>query len=243
MQKLKPSEIKTNGGTQGRVSIEQELIDEYAGYLRAGVKLPAIIVYKDSDGVYWLVDGFHRLYAWLVVSPDKAIECDVREGSQSEAIWFSCTDINDKNGKRRTNADKEKAVKTALAHKKAVGLSDGEIGDHCGVGHTMVAKYRNENATLLGVKSEAAAARPRRGRDGRTINTANIGRRRGKIGKGKGLTPMVPVLEEGRISTPLDSYRYKAEAEALGAEIIQRESPEFVATLVAYLTKHAPRVS
>ena len=88
------------------------------------------------------------------------IAADVHQGTREDAQWYSFS-ANKANGLRRTNEDKQRAVKAALGHPKAAGLSDGKIAAHCGVGHNMVAEYRR---TLLGVKSQ-----PRTGADGRTI--------------------------------------------------------------------------
>jgi hypothetical protein len=42
------------------------------------------------------------------------------------ARWYNFS-VNQINGLRRTNEDKQRAVKLALAHPQAVGLSDSEI--------------------------------------------------------------------------------------------------------------------
>ena len=72
---------------------------------------------------------------------------------------------------RWSNADKEKAVKAALLHPKGAGLSDTSIAEHVGVSPTFVGKHRKgleESGSLSTVDS-------RQGRDGRTIDTTNIG--------------------------------------------------------------------
>jgi hypothetical protein len=57
---------------------------------------------------------------------------------------------------------------TALQHPKADGLSDRQIAEHCGVACQTVCNYRKSMTVQNGQSS-----RPRKGRDGRTINTVN----------------------------------------------------------------------
>jgi len=47
---------------------------------------------------------------------------------------------------RRTNEDKQRAVKAALAHAKASGLSDSAIARHVGVSQRMVSEWRGESS-------------------------------------------------------------------------------------------------
>ncbi len=69
------------------------------------------------------------------------------------------------------NEDKQRAVKAALAHPKAKGMSDRKIAEHCGVSFQTIANWRK---SLPNFGSQPA----RTGADGRTINTANIGKRK-----------------------------------------------------------------
>ena len=94
-------------------------------------------------------------------------------GTRSDAQWFSYG-VNQRHGLRRTNEDKVRAVKAALTHPRGERLSNCEIAAHCGVDEKTVRKYREE----CGLTSENPKSRPRTGRDGRTINTTNIGKRR-----------------------------------------------------------------
>ena len=68
-------------------------------------------------------------------------------------------------------AGQQRAVKAALMHPQGSGKSDRQIAAHVGVDHQTVANWR---AKLTG---EIRQSDVRTGRDGRTINTANIGRR------------------------------------------------------------------
>jgi hypothetical protein len=206
--KLKPVEIRVDGGTQPRAELLFEVMEEYAEDMRNGVKFPPITVFFDGKD-YWLADGFHRVGAHLrAFGEDAPIEVEVIEGTQSDAQWYSYG-VNKAHGVRRTNPDKERAVRAALQHAKGAGLSNCQIAEHCGVSEFMVRKHRKastsikskstgpEMATSIESKSDGDGAatsikskstnpgeRPpapnrdhlRTGRDGRTINTANIGK-------------------------------------------------------------------
>lgn len=116
-----------------------------------------------------LADGFHRVKAMLAGG---FVHCDaiVHQGDQADAQWFSysANRAHDTAGLKRTNADKHRAVQAAL--RTHGNYADSAIADRVGVSHTMVANHRA--MTCNGFKSHE-----RTGRDGRTINTANIGRK------------------------------------------------------------------
>jgi transposase-like protein len=161
------AKIRLNGGTQPRVEIDDELVIEYANAMADRVAFPPVVVFYDGTD-YWLADGFHRVKAArhrLL----KQIECDVRQGTQQDAQWFSFG-ANQAHGLRRTPEDKQRAIRQALSHPNGQGLSDREIARHIGCGHSWVSKIR-ETMTVHSGQSQTL----RTGADGRTINTANIG--------------------------------------------------------------------
>jgi hypothetical protein len=161
--------IRRDGGTQPRVAIDHDIVREYADEIRAGAKFPPLVVFFDGTH-YWLGDGFHRAAASIEAGMS-AVECEVHTGTQQEAQWYSFS-VNKTHGLRRSNADKQLAVRAALAHPNASGLSDRQIAEHCGVSHNMISEYRKaQQPTVIGGQSTL-----RTGRDGRTIETARIGK-------------------------------------------------------------------
>ena len=186
IEKIYPEYIRRDGDTQPRVSIDRATCNEYHDRMKVGEKFPAIDVYFDGKD-YWLVDGFHRIEAYALAQPGEPIECNVFEGSVQDARWYSYS-VNKTHGVRRTNPDKERAVRASLAHPASAGLSNRQIAEHCGVDEKTVRKYRprkhstaeipqssqhHPNATTT---PDIPKSRPRKGRDGRTINTAQIGK-------------------------------------------------------------------
>ncbi len=166
--------IRLDGGTQPRAALDFAAVEDYAEAMGAGAKFPPVIVFHDGEN-YWLADGFHRVKAAYAAGSD-TIECDVRQGTLEDAQWFSFS-ANKSNGLRRTNDDRQRAVKTALAHPRAVGLSDNQIARHCGVTQPMVAAWRKR----LGLSSKDLKMATRTvTRGGQTYqqNTTNIGKRK-----------------------------------------------------------------
>jgi len=161
-----------DGGTQPRATLNKEIMEEYAELMRSGVKFPPLTLFFDGEN-YWLADGFHRLGGALRAAPDKPIEVEVIQGTLAEAQWYSFS-ANKSHGLRRSNEDKERTVRAALAHPNAASLSNVQIAEHCGVSDWTVRKYRQgmERASTSRVSK---SNQMRTGRDGRKINTTRIG--------------------------------------------------------------------
>jgi hypothetical protein len=140
-------------------------VSDYAEDMKNGQTFPPLSVVFDGEH-YWLWDGFHRLAAH-VKNEAKFVACEVRQGKVEEARWLALG-ANKNHGLRRTNADKRRAVEMAL--KSRPKMSDRAIAEHCGVSHQTVCNHRE---ALSKVDSQPDT---RTGRDGRTINVANIGK-------------------------------------------------------------------
>ena len=95
-----------------------DVIDEYGERMKAGEEFPPVDrLLRRQD--YWLADGFHRIQALCHAPfPAEPIECNVQQGTLADAQWYSYS-VNKTHGLRRTNEDKERVVKAALAHPHA----------------------------------------------------------------------------------------------------------------------------
>lgn len=69
------SKIRTDGGTQARVQMHEDTVQDYYEQMLAYVEFPKIVVFFDG-ATYWLADGFHRYFAHKRAGHDK-VECDV----------------------------------------------------------------------------------------------------------------------------------------------------------------------
>lgn len=162
--------IRIDGDTQSRVTIDLDRVEVYAEAYRADATMPPLVVFFDGRD-YWLADGFHRWHAAKKIDWVK-IEVEVHQGTVEDARWFSCG-ANKTHGLNRTNADKAKAVQSALKNPTGAKLSNEQIAEHVGVSASTVAKYRGQ----LTSSGEIPAVSDRTGRDGRTINVDGIGKR------------------------------------------------------------------
>ncbi|MBM4020188.1 MAG: hypothetical protein FJ288_18025 [Planctomycetes bacterium] len=173
LKNLPLNTIRLDGGTQPRVRIDPETVREYAERMKAGDRFPPVQVYFDGTD-HWLSDGFHRVKA-AGEAGIKSIQAEVWEGTRDDAFWMSLA-ANKDHGLRRTNEDKVRAVKAALATRPK--FSDRSIAEHVGVSHEMVRKHRLSTVDSQ-TTGEIRQSAERTGRDGRTINTANIGKAAG----------------------------------------------------------------
>lgn len=173
IQMMSIDAIRLDERCQPRMSINPEVIDEYAEAMTQGAEFPPLTVYRDGS-TFWLADGFHRIAA-AKYAGKQHIVCDVQQGTIRDAILHA-VGANANHGMRRTNADKRRAVETLLKDDEWARWSDNKIADSCGVSVPFVGKVRSSLST---VNSEPSSERTYTDRYGntRTMNTANIGRR------------------------------------------------------------------
>lgn len=161
--------IRLKGGTRSRADVDPEVIEEYAEAYRKEAQFPPIEVFSDGK-LYWLVDGFHRVEAAKKAGLTE-LSAIIHQGTLKEAMWFSCS-VNQTHGRRRTNEDKQVVVIRTLT--EAPQKSNYQIAEHCGVSHTMVKEWRKKRTAVR----QSVQAKMRCGRDGRTRNITNIGKKR-----------------------------------------------------------------
>lgn len=123
-QSLQIEDIRLDGGTQPRASINADVVTDYRERMEAGDAFPPVDVFYDGSN-YWLADGFHRVNA-SIAADFKTIEATIHQGSQADAQWYSykANREHDKAGLKRTNEDKRRAVEAAL--RTHPGKSDRE---------------------------------------------------------------------------------------------------------------------
>ena len=141
IQSLLIDSIATNVGLQMRVAESEPVIDDYAEAIRRGDALPPITVFTDGN-CFWLVDGFHRLAAYLKCGLD-SISCKIIEGTFDEARAFAC-EANTDHGHRRSDKDKRNAIAEYLRISGKEELSNNEIAKRLKVSHHLVRDVRDE---------------------------------------------------------------------------------------------------
>jgi hypothetical protein len=233
--KLTLDQIRLDGGTQPRHAIDSTVVAQYARDMRDGVKFDPIEVVHDATD-YWCWDGFHRCAA-AVLAGLSEIEVNVTQGNLEDARWLSLG-ANKQHGLPRTNVDKQNAVRKALAHPKGHSLSDNQIALHVGVSQPFVSRIRKKlAATYNGYKSTH-----RTGIDGRTINTANIGKATSKKRRRRGFriskNAYTPTLAESEPCPMIVVQFSPNNAQTAAATLIEFFPRSFVEALVLELTQH-----
>jgi len=143
MRKVKLDDIRIDGGTQGRVVIDQPTVYNYLEHMKEGDEFPKMFTVFDGT-TYWLVDGYHRYHAYKLLGI-KEIDIDYKPGTLEEAQVLSFG-VNGIHGKPRSNEDKRKVVEAALEHVLTKHKSNYEIAKVCYVSQSFVAAVRNPNS-------------------------------------------------------------------------------------------------
>ena len=170
---LPVASIRTDGGTQARLRINDETVTEYAEALVGGAIFPPVMVYYDG-GHYWLAGGFHPLAAYKQSEYAKSIMADIRQGTRRDAV-LCAVGSNASHGLRRTNEDKRNAVLTLLRDEEWGKWSDREIARAAQVSHPTVARIRAETSSLEKLPVSGERTYTTKHGTVATMQTANIG--------------------------------------------------------------------
>lgn len=146
VQSLNINTIRTDGGTNPRDHINEDVVARYTEDMQAGAEFPPVIVFDDGTD-QWLADGFHRV-AVARAMDQGSIKAEVRQGTSRDAILFSAS-ANSTHGYPRSNQDKRNAVLRLLNDDEWSQWNDSEIARQCKVSHTFVAKLRSEHLATL----------------------------------------------------------------------------------------------
>lgn len=161
------AELRIDPDLQCRASgVSKATVKEYAEAMKAGARFPAVVVFRDTKGVHWLADGFHRVAAAALIEATE-IEIDLREGSRKEA-QLHAAGANSSHGLKRTNADRRKAVAMLFADPTWSKRSDGWIAKAANVSQPFVSKMRATQTVMSDGPRETA--------DGRVMDTSRIGK-------------------------------------------------------------------
>jgi hypothetical protein len=133
------SSIRRDGDTQGRVTINDSVVEEYAGLIESGVRFPPVRVWLDKDD-YWLSDGFQRIAAHELLGKTQ-IAAIVFCGTVEDARWDSYA-ANATHGLRRTRADLECVMMRALAHPRSAPLSNYQLASYLNTPEATVRRWR-----------------------------------------------------------------------------------------------------
>jgi hypothetical protein len=139
MKKLNLLTIKIDGGTQARVSLNQDVVKEYAESMREGDVFPPITVFFDGSD-YWLADGFHRYFA-TKTNALTSIDAEVKNGTLDDAILFAFS-ANGKRGLSMTFEDNRNIIYAMLRHPEWSKWTNTAIAKHIGVSSMTVGRVK-----------------------------------------------------------------------------------------------------
>ena len=114
------------------------LVEAYAEAMRRGDVFPPLVVVQMASNRFAVLDGIYRYEAHLAANQGDAIVCEVRKANCTQDIVWFATSLNAQHGKRRSNADKRKAVTAALKHPQSKRLSLRAIARYVRVSASLV---------------------------------------------------------------------------------------------------------
>ena len=114
---MRLTDITVDSKLQMRVTMDQDVITDYANALLKGAKFPPIIVFTDGKK-NWMGDGNNRYFAHKQAGFPE-IDAIVHKGTYEDARNYAMIKANRENGQRYTNADKRKIIVNALDHEKS----------------------------------------------------------------------------------------------------------------------------
>lgn len=174
MKKLNMLNIRIDGGTQARLTLNQDVVKDYAEHMREGAVFPPLIVFHDG-AEYWLADGFHRFFA-MRANGTASAECDVRSGTQRDAILFSFgANEGSKRGLPPSFEDNRNSIIKMLNDEEWSKWTNTAIAKHIGVSNMTVGRVKSSIET----KSSETTTKKFVDKDGKekTMNTENLGRK------------------------------------------------------------------
>ena len=140
-QMIAVSDIRLDGGTQPRASIDYDVVAEYAAEMSEGITFPPVDVF--FDGVdYWLGNGFHRLHAANHAGLTRLC-ANVHRGDIQAARDFACGTCNATHGLRETVEDRHRRIQIMIQDHS--DWSNRRLADHCGVSDMTVARVKKES--------------------------------------------------------------------------------------------------
>lgn len=177
MRRVKLNDIRIDGGTQGRVVIDQQHVYHMVEMMKEGYEFDPIDTNFDGT-TYWLVDGFHRYHAYKLMGI-KEVTLKYVPGTQAEAVIRSYG-VNAKHGLPRSFEDKKKVVEDALANPLLAEKSNYEIAKICVVSQSFVAgvkdpekKKKQKEAKEKNIKKKAEELNKQSENEGVTSQTSS----------------------------------------------------------------------
>ena len=141
MERIKLSLVRTDGGTQSREKLLQDLVKQYSQNMKDGDIFPPITLFHDGSD-YWLADGFHRLFA-TKANGGLEIDAEIKQGTARDAKLHSLA-CNNRHGKPPTKAEIKAGIIVMLKDDEWSQWGLRRIAKHFSTSHTTVARIKDE---------------------------------------------------------------------------------------------------
>ncbi len=219
---LSVDQIRLDGDTQSRSSIDEEVVSDYAEVWTVAAKtkdpFDAIDVYFDGTD-YWCADGFHRLLSALRAKRS-SIAANIHSGTSRDAFLFAAK-CNTLHGKRRTNADKRHLVTRFLADAEWVKKSARWIAEACCVSHQFVLTCRADQVStvdsiteMTGKDGKVRPASATQGDGAKAMRSHRAKKEQTQATDREGLSETVcEILDTGKINATTEQIKALAEFE------------------------------
>jgi hypothetical protein len=177
MKKLSLDAIRLDGGTQARVALNNDVVEEYAAHLKEGDVFPAVTVFHDGSD-HWLADGFHRYMAHKNTGATE-IDCDIKVGTLEDAKLHAYG-ANGRRGLSLSREDKRRIILLMLQHEEWNKWSNTEIAKHVGVSSMTVGRVKSSLIYEAEKEPEQKPEKKQYKRDGevRVMDTQNLGKKK-----------------------------------------------------------------
>ena len=140
MKNIALSSIRTDGDTQVRASLDQQIVAQYAEHMADGDHFPPVIVFHDGSD-YWLADGFHRYFATKSNAKDE-IEADVKTGTLQDAQLYAYG-ANSRRGLSMSDDDNRNIITKMIQNPVWGRWTNAEIARHVGVSKMTVGRVKS----------------------------------------------------------------------------------------------------
>ena len=170
MKLLNIADIRIDGGTQTRVKLIQEKVDEYAELMKDGIKFPPVVVFYDGKD-YWMSAGFHRYFGNRKIG-NTTIECEVIEGTVRDAKLYAYG--ANKHGLPHSPEENRLIVLELLKDPEWCTWTNAQIAKHIGISAMTVGRIKKANEV---VEPEEKTYVNKHGQESK-IKTKNLGKKK-----------------------------------------------------------------
>ncbi len=194
---LRLEQLRTDGGTQMRATLDGDHLERLALALDAAGELEAVDAVHDRTD-YWLWNGFHRLMVYSDAGRKK-IPARIRPGTQRVAVLLAAGANTHRAALARNAEDIRRAVETLLRDPEWARWPDTKICEAVGLkggwGRLQVADIRRELSCPSGkmrTVERSGVSYP--------MNTQSIGRGEGVSGQARATPTARPMPNHDRVT-------------------------------------------